>query len=123
MDRGTGARCELLRGSDTLEVSVAFLISASHRLFRCSMTYPDFSRKLAIAAAWLACGAGAICAAQSSAPVPQAPAKIWTSPPGKLYVQSLTDRNMAAHPELLSMSFHGESSGPAPNTYTMFCGS
>ena len=41
------------------------------------MTYPDFSRKLAIAAAWLACGAGAICAAQSPAPVPQGPAKIW----------------------------------------------
>jgi len=87
------------------------------------MTYPDFSRKLAIAAAWLACGAGAICAAQSPGPVPQAPAKIWTSPPGKLYVQTLTDRIMAAHPELLSVTFHGVPPGAAPKTYTMFGGS
>ena len=87
------------------------------------MTYPVFSRKLAIAAAWLACGAGAICAAQSPAPVPQAPAKIWTSPPGKLYVQTLTDRIMAAHPELLSVTFHGVPPGAAPKTYTMFGGS
>src|SRR5258708_2708697 len=86
------------------------------------MTYPDFSRKLAIAAA-LACGAGAVCAAQSPAPVPQAPAKIWTSPPGKLYVQTLTDRIMAAHPELLSVTFHGVPPGAAPKTYTMFGGS
>ena len=87
------------------------------------MTYPDFSRKPAIAAALLACGAGAIGAAQSPAPVPQAPAKIWTSPPGKLYVQTLTDRIMAAHPELLSVTFHGVPPGAAPKTYTMFGGS
>jgi hypothetical protein len=87
------------------------------------MTYPDFSRKLAIAAALLACGTGAVCAAQSPAPVPQAPAKIWTSPPGKLYVQTLTDRIMAAHPELLSVTFHGVPPGAAPKTYTMFGGS
>ena len=87
------------------------------------MTYPDFSRKLAIAAALLAGGAGAVCAAQSPAPAPQAPAKIWTSPPGKLYVQTLTDRIMAAHPELLSVTFHGVPPGAAPKTYTMFGGS
>jgi len=87
------------------------------------MTYPDFSRKLAIAAALLAGGAGAVCAAQSPAPAPQAPAKIWTSPPGKLYVQTLTDRIMSAHPELLSVTFHGVPPGAAPKTYTMFGGS
>jgi hypothetical protein len=87
------------------------------------MTYPDFSRKLAIATALLACGAVAVCAAQSPAPVPQAPAKIWTSPPGKLYVQTLTDRIMAAHPELLSVTFHGVPPGAAPKTYAMFGGS
>jgi hypothetical protein len=87
------------------------------------MTYPDFSRKLAIATALLACGAGAVCAAQSPAPVPQTPAKIWTSPPGKLYVQTLTERIMTAHPELLSVTFHGVPPGAAPKTYTMFGGS
>jgi len=88
------------------------------------MTYPDFSRKLAIAAALLAGGAGAVCAAQSpAAPAPEAPAKIWTSPPGKLYVQTLTDRIMSAHPELLSVTFHGVPPGAAPKTYTMFGGS
>ncbi len=88
------------------------------------MTYSTFSRRLALAAALLVGGPGAICAGQSpvTAP-PPAPSKIWTSPPGKLYVQILTDRIMAAHPELLSVTFHGVPPGAAPKTYTMFGGS
>src|SRR6202049_142317 len=88
------------------------------------MTYPTFSRRLALATALLICGSGAVCAAQSPvAAAPPAPAKIWTSPPGKLYVQTLTDRIMAAHPELLSVTFHGVPPGAAPKTYAMFGGS
>jgi len=89
------------------------------------MTNPTFSRRLALATALLVYGSGAICAAQSpvAAAAPTAPTKIWTSPPGKLYVQTLTDRIMAAHPELLSVTFHGVPPGAAPKTYAMFGGS
>ena len=88
------------------------------------MTYPTFSRRLTLAMALLVGGSGSICAAQSPvAAAPAAPNKIWTSPPGKLYVQTLTDRIMAAHPELLSVTFHGVPPGAAPKTYTMFGGS
>ena len=88
------------------------------------MTYPTFSRRLTLAMALLVGGSGAICAAQSPvAASPAAPTKIWTPPPGKLYVQTLTDRIMAAHPELLSVTFHGVPPGAAPKTYTMFGGS
>src|ERR1700676_1401213 len=89
------------------------------------MRYPPFSRRLALATALLVYGSGAICAAQSpvAAAAPTAPTKIWTSPPGKFYVQTLTDRIMAAHPELLSVTFHGVPPGAAPKTYTMFGGS
>src|SRR5260370_40138146 len=88
------------------------------------MTYPPFSRRLALATALLVCGPGAICSAQSPVTAaPPTPTKIWTAPPGKLYVQTLTDRIMAAHPELLSVTFHGVPPGAAPKTYTMFGGS
>ena len=49
--------------------------------------------------------------------------KNWTPPPGKLYVQTLTDQIMKAHPELISVTFHGTPPGAAPKTYTMFGGS
>src|SRR5579859_352954 len=49
--------------------------------------------------------------------------KNWTPPAGKLYVQTLTERIMAAHPELISVTFHGVPPGAAPKTYTMFGGS
>src|SRR6202790_5837640 len=88
------------------------------------MTYPTFSRRLALATALLVCGSGTICAAQSPVvAAPTAPTKIWTSPPGKLYVQTLTDRIMAAHPELLSVTFHGVPPGAPPKPYAMFGGS
>jgi hypothetical protein len=38
-------------------------------------------------------------------------------------VQTLTEQIMAAHPELISVTFHGVPPGAAPKTYTMFGGS
>ncbi len=70
----------------------------------------------AIAAVLLA--AAPVCAAAQSAP----PAKNWTPPPAKTYAQALSDRTMAAHPELLSVTFHGVPPG-AKDIYTMFAGS
>lgn len=49
--------------------------------------------------------------------------KNWTAPGTRLYVQTLTEQVMAAHPELISITFHGVPPGAAPKTYTMFGGS
>jgi hypothetical protein len=38
-------------------------------------------------------------------------------------VQTLTEEVMKAHPELISITFHGVPPGAAPKTYTMFGGS
>jgi len=48
--------------------------------------------------------------------------KNWTPPPGKIYAQALSDQIMKAHPELLSVTFHGVPPG-LDKTYTMFAGS
>jgi hypothetical protein len=79
--------------------------------------------------AWVAtlglCCTAAVCAAGAS-PTGAAAAektKNWTPPSSKLYVQSLSDQIMAAHPELISVTFHGVPPGAAPKTYTMFGGS
>lgn len=50
-------------------------------------------------------------------------AKNWAPPAGKLYVQTLTEQIMKAHPELISVTFHAVPPGAAPKTYTMFGGS
>src|SRR5580692_4579313 len=65
-----------------------------------------------------------ICAAEvaASLPAPEKP-KNWTPPAAKLYVQTLTEQIMAAHPELISVTFHGVPPGATPKTYTMFGGS
>src|SRR6202021_323542 len=71
------------------------------------------------------CISGAtIHAAQTPAggPVPER-SKNWTPPAKKLYVQSLTEQIMAAHPELISVTFHGVPPGAPPKPYTMFGGS
>lgn len=49
--------------------------------------------------------------------------KNWNAPPEKLRVQTLTEQIMKAHPELISVTFHGVPPGAAPGTYTMFGGS
>ncbi len=48
--------------------------------------------------------------------------KNWTAPKPKIYAQTLSDQTMAAHPELLSVTFHGVPPGMS-KVYTMFAGS
>jgi hypothetical protein len=63
--------------------------------------------------------------AAQDAPAPAAvekKAKNWTPPAYKIYAQTLSDQIMAAHPELLSITFHGIPPGGKDN-YTMFAGS
>ena len=57
-----------------------------------------------------------------AAPSAGAAEKNWTPPKVKIYAQALSDQTMAAHPELLSVTFHGV---PPTMTkvYTMFAGS
>lgn len=56
------------------------------------------------------------------AQTPAKPAKNWTPPPYKIYAQTLSDEIMSAHPELISVTFHGVPPG-LKDTYTMFAGS
>jgi hypothetical protein len=48
--------------------------------------------------------------------------KNWTAPAKPIYAQKLSDEIIAAHPELLSVTFHGVPPGQT-DTYTMFAGS
>jgi hypothetical protein len=48
--------------------------------------------------------------------------KNWTPPAKRIYAQKLADEIMAAHPELISVTFHGVPPGQT-DTYTMFAGS
>lgn len=50
------------------------------------------------------------------------PVKNWAAPAGRIYAQKLSDETMAAHPELLSVTFHGLVPGQT-DSYTMFAGS
>jgi hypothetical protein len=52
----------------------------------------------------------------------EAPKKNWTAPARKIQAQVLSDEIMAAHPELLSITFHGVPPGMS-KVYTMFAGS
>jgi len=63
----------------------------------------------------IALGAQALTAAD-------APKKNWTPPTAKMHVQTLTEQVMAAHPELISITFHGVPPGLS-KVYTMFGGS
>ena len=63
--------------------------------------------------------------APSSAQAPAAAEKKpknWTPPAHKIYAQALSDEIVAAHPELLSVTFHGVPPG-MKEVYTMFAGS
>jgi len=75
---------------------------------------------LGICCAAVVCAAGA---APTGALPPPEKTRNWTSPSIKPYVQTLSDQIMAAHPELISVTFHGVPPGAAPKTYTMFGGS
>lgn len=48
--------------------------------------------------------------------------KNWTAPAGKILAQALSDATMRAHPDLLSVTFHGVPPGMT-DAYTMFAGS
>ncbi len=62
-----------------------------------------------------ALAASSLCAAE-------APKKNWTAPAHKIQAQVLSDQIMAAHPELISLTFHGVPPGLS-KVYTMFAGS
>ena len=49
-------------------------------------------------------------------------AKNWSPPAFRTYAQALSDETMRAHPELVSMTFHGVPPG-LDKVYTMFAGS
>ena len=49
-------------------------------------------------------------------------AKNWTAPAAKIHAQAIAEEVMAAHPELLSITFHGVPPG-LDKVYTMFAGS
>jgi len=49
--------------------------------------------------------------------------KNWTPPAHKILAQAMSDEIMKAHPELISITFHGVPPGAAEGTYTMFAGS
>jgi len=66
--------------------------------------------------------AGVLAAGTAVADEPAHP-KNWTPPAGKILAQTLSDRIMATHPELISVTFHGVPPGTAEGTYTMFAGS
>lgn len=86
------------------------------------LTRAVLALSLCLTGASLAHAADSAATPPASAPAP-AKAKNWTAPAGKLYVQTLTEQIMAAHPELISVTFHGVPPGAAPGTYTMFGGS
>ena len=48
--------------------------------------------------------------------------KNWAAPGYRIYAQALSDATMKAHPDLLSVTFHGVPPGKS-DTYTMFAGS
>jgi hypothetical protein len=74
-----------------------------------------FTRTALLGACATLGGAAVVCAAAEHP-------KNWTPPATKIYAQKLSDELMAAHPELISVTFHGVPPGQQ-ETYTMFAGS
>lgn len=58
----------------------------------------------------------------TSAPAAVAAEKNWAPPPHRIYAQTLSDATMKAHPDLLSVTFHGIPPGQS-DAYTMYAGS
>ncbi|MFI5336223.1 MAG: hypothetical protein ACHQ5A_05545 [Opitutales bacterium] len=65
---------------------------------------------------------GAAVVFTSLARAEEKPVKNWNPPAHKIYAQQLSEQIMAAHPELLSITFHAVPPGQH-DTYTMFAGS
>ena len=70
----------------------------------------------------LACSLGLLLAAATAGKAAEPVAKNWTPPPYRTLAQAFADQTMAAHPELLSVTFHGVPPG-MDKVYTMFAGS
>ena len=66
--------------------------------------------------------AGLACFALAAAAPSAAAEKNWTPPAQKIYAQQLADATMKAHPDLLSVTFHGVPPG-MEKVYTMYAGS
>src|SRR5258708_36884771 len=60
--------------------------------------------------------------AVDAAPAAAAKAKNWTPPAHKIYAQTLSDEMMAAHHDLISVTFHGVPPG-MKDVYQLFAGS
>jgi len=80
-----------------------------------------FRRRLTCLPPLVACAALGFAATVTAAP-PEHP-KNWTPPAHKIYAQKLSEEIMKAHPELLSVTFHGIPPGGQADAYTMFAGS
>jgi len=68
---------------------------------------------------WICAAAAAAMLAGGAA---NAAEKNWAAPSYKIYAQTLSDATMKAHPDLLSVTFHGVPPGKT-DTYTMYAGS
>jgi hypothetical protein len=75
-----------------------------------------------IFAAALLCCSSPSWAAETAPAAPAKKAKNWTAPAARIRAQALSDQIMAAHPELISVTFHGVPPG-LDKVYTMFAGS
>src|ERR1700730_15523289 len=64
----------------------------------------------------------ATAAVDVAAPSAAVKAKNWSQPAHKIYAQTLSEEIMAAHRELISVTFHGVPPG-MKDVYTMFAGS
>lgn len=64
----------------------------------------------------------ALCLALAGSATAETKPKNWNPPKVRIYAQVLSDKIMADHPELLSVTFHGVPPG-MDKVYTMFAGS
>jgi hypothetical protein len=64
-----------------------------------------------------------VCGVLVFLPLAAAGEKNWSAPSFKPFVQTLTEQVIRAHPELISVTFHGSPPDAPPKTFTMFGGS
>lgn len=76
--------------------------------------FASFSRVALLGACAALAVSSGVCAADHP--------KNWSPPASKIYAQKLSEEIMSAHPELISVTFHGIPPGQT-ETYTMFAGS
>src|ERR1700736_3747569 len=98
--------CDECRESFRYRSGSGVNVHESFNKTRCSMKDLTTLRSSALAIALCISSATSICAVGATAgvPAPEKP-KNWTPPAAKLYVQTLTERIMAEHPDLISVTF------------------